>query len=346
MASHAINLRKQISGANVVPAFFCLITIAANHAVFRLGALSPIWTAASVLVLAAIFLLAPSLDIAAEPPGRLQYRHVAIGLVAVAPILASLVLGWNREYPFGGDQSFHLKHVFYLLHWWASAPGAPPVHVFPSAGDLRPEHFRQLLAIPWQLLWCRAALMVVIVAITAWWYWRSRHWAFIFASVGLLLWGLFEKSIYFRYPAGGYRLPILFTLPSYIFGNIELASRVPNALAPAVWLFALRPWLVGRWPDLKILPIAALMLWHKDAIFYFNSAYLESWALVFALLAVEVIVARGPSGAPLACLLIGAASCVKEPFILALPFVWLAGAPWRQSWHKASELTGAAIAAG
>ena len=82
MASLAINLRKQISGANVVPAFFCLIAIEVNHAVFRLGMLPPIWTAACVLVLAAIFLLAPSLDIAAEPPGRLQYRHVAIGLVA------------------------------------------------------------------------------------------------------------------------------------------------------------------------------------------------------------------------------------------------------------------------
>jgi hypothetical protein len=338
-------LRKQISGANVVPAFFCLIAIAANHGL-SIGRAVAHLDGCVRSGARRHFSAGAKYRHRSGTAGTPASRHVAIGLVAVAPILASLVLGWNREYPFGGDQSFHLKHVFYLLHWWASAPGAPPVHDFPGAGDLRPEHFRQLLAKPWQLLWCRTVLMVVIVAITAWWYRRSRPWAFFFASVGLLSWGLFEKSIYFRYPAGGYWLPMFFTLPSYIFGNIELASRVPNALAPAVWLFALRPWLVGRWPDLKILPIAALMLWHKDAIFYFDSAYLESWALVFALLAVEVIVARGPSAAPLACLLIGAAACVKEPFILALPFVWLAGAPWRHSWHKASELTGAAIAAG
>jgi hypothetical protein len=341
-----INLRKHISGANALPALFCLGAIAVNHSLFRLGALSPVWTVVTVFMLGAIFLLAPNLDLPPEPAGKPQYWHVGIGLVAVAPLLASLVLGWNREYPFSGDQSFHLKHVFYMLYWWGSTPGAPPLHDFPGAGDLRPEHFRQVLTTPWQLLWCRAAVMVIIVAVATWWYRRSRHWALIFASVSLLSWGLFEQSIYFRYPGGGYWLPMVFTLPSYVFGNIELASRVPNALAPAVWLFALRPWLVGRWPDLKILPIAALLLWHKDAMFYFDSAYLESWALVFALLAVEVIVARGPSAAPLACLLIGAASCIKEPFILALPFVWLAGAPWRQSWHKVSVLTGAALAAG
>jgi hypothetical protein len=344
----AINLRKHIGGANMLPALFCLAGIALNHAVFRLGALSPLWTVATVSVLGAIFLLAPNFEISAEPAGKPQYWQAGIGLVVIAPVLASLVLGWDREYPFSGDQSFHLKHVFYMLYWWVSAHGTPPLplHDFPGAGELRPEHFRQLLAKPWQLLWSRAVLMIVIAAITAWWYRQSRHWAFIFASVSLLSWGLFEQSIYFRYPAGGYWLPMVFTLPSYIFGNIEHASRVPNALAPAVWLFALRPWLVGRWPDLKILPIAALILWHKDAIFYFDSAYIEPWALVFALLAVEVIVARGAQAAPLACLLIGAASCIKEPFIFALPFLWLAGAPWRQSWHKVSELTGAAIAAG
>jgi hypothetical protein len=342
----AINLRKQISGANLLPAWFCLVALAANHAVFRLGALSPLWAAATVLVLAAVVLLAPNLDFAAAPTGRPQLWQVGIGLVAVLPVLASLLLGWNREYPYSGDQSFHLKHIFYLLHWWASTPGTPPLRDFPGGGDLRPEHFRQLLAKPLHLLWCRAVVLAAILAATAWWYRRNRLWAFVFAGGALLAWGLFERSIYFRYPAGGYWLPMAFTLPAYVLGNVELASRIPNAFAPAVWLFVLRPWLVGRWPDLRILPVAILLLWHKDALFYLDSAYIEPWALVLSLLAVELIVARGAEAGPLACLLVGASACIKEPFIFALPFMWLAGAPWRQPWRKVAQLSGAALAAG
>ena len=36
----AINLGKKISGANMLPALFCLAGIAVNHLVFRLGALA------------------------------------------------------------------------------------------------------------------------------------------------------------------------------------------------------------------------------------------------------------------------------------------------------------------
>ena len=341
-----IDLRKRIAAANLLPALFCLSAIVINNSIFRLGWLGPVWTASIVLVLAAITLLAPRLDVSAEKPGRLTYPHAALGLVAVAPVLASLLLGWNREYPYGGDQSFHLKHIFYLLNWWASSPGTPSVHDFPGSGDLRPEHFQHILAKPWHLLWCRAFVMIVIVAITVWCYRRSRLWALVFASATLLSWGSLESSIYFRYPAGGYWLPMVFALPSYALGNIELASRVPNVLAPVVWLFVLRPWLIGHWPDLKIMPIAILLLWNKDALFYFDSAYIESWALIFSLLAVELIVVRGPDAAPLACLLVGSASCIKEPFIFALPFIWLAGTPWRVAQEKALALTGVALAAG
>ena len=60
----------------------------------------------------------------------------------------------------------------------------------------------------------------------------------------------------------------------------------------------------------------------------------------------SLLIAKGRDGAPLACLLIGAAATVKEPFILALPFVWLAGEPWRRDWRDFVQLSAAAVAAG
>jgi hypothetical protein len=49
--------------------------------------------------------------------------------------------------------------------------------------------------------------------------------------------------------------------PAYLLRNVELACRLPNVLAPLVWLFVLRPWLIGRWPDLRVLAFAVALFW-------------------------------------------------------------------------------------
>ncbi len=90
--------------------------------------------------------------------------------------------------------------------------------------------------------------------------------------------------------------------------DIELAGRLSNVCAALCWLFVLRPWLIGRWPDLRILPVALLLFWQKDIIYYFDSVYLEPWGIVLALLAVEVLLEKGTKRLPMACLLIGAAA--------------------------------------
>ena len=116
--------------------------------------------------------------------------------------------------------------------------------------------------------------------------------------------------------------------------------------AAVIWLFVLRPWLVGRWPDLRVLAFAVAIFWQQDVVYYFDSVYMEPWPLVLCLPVIEVLIDRGEVGAPVACLLIGAAATVKEPAIFALPFVWLAGAPWRGTWSERCRLTGCALAAG
>jgi hypothetical protein len=137
-----------------------------------------------------------------------------------------------------------------------------------------------------------------------------------------------------------------FVVPAFGLGNVELAGRLPNVAAAIAWLFVLRPYLIGRWPDLQILPAAALVLWHKDVLHYFDSAYLEPWPVVLSLLAVEALIVRGREAAPVACLLVGLAAAVKEPFILALPFVWIAGMVPRGSMRDAARISGAGLAAG
>jgi hypothetical protein len=343
----AVVVRKWVESThkyNLLPAFFCLVTLVANHSIFRLGAMPIVWVPLLVLSFVVIVVLAPNMDLRGSTAGPLRLWHAAIGGLVLLPVIASLVLGWRREFPYSGDQSFHLKQVLYMAYWWASAPGSTPVGILGHTLDM--ASFQQLLARPWQLAWSRALLLVAITALTWWSYRRNRLGAFIFAAVALIAWALCERAIYLRYPGGGYVLAMPFIVPAFVLGNLELTFRIPNVVAGAIWLFALRPWLVGRWPDARVLPVAALLFWHKDVIYYLDSAYLEPWPFVLSLLAIEVLIARGRSGAPVACLLIGLTATIKEPLVFVLPFIWLAGAPWKLARQDAMRLTGVAIAAG
>jgi hypothetical protein len=192
----------------------------------------------------------------------------------------------------------------------------------------------------------RVALLLLLTLAVAAIYRSSRLAALFFATAAFVIWGLCEATIFLRYPGGGYFAAVPFLGPAFLLHNVELAGRVANVAAPIVWLFALRPWLIGRWPDLRVLPFAVLLFWQKDVIYYFDSVYLEPWAVVFCLLAVEILISRGSRGASVACLLAGAAAVVKEPYVLALPLFWLAGAPWRKPMSEVLALTGSAFAAG
>jgi hypothetical protein len=330
--------------AHFAVAFYVLALAVANHSVFRLGALSIFWTIALIAVVAAVVVSAPSLKLQNEAIRPPQPLNLLIGAVALAPLAASVILGWHREFPFSGDQGFHLKQTLYMAFWWLSPAGSAPLDILGRV--LSEDSVRQLLAQPLHLLASRAVILLVGLVVVGCCYVRNRLAGLVVALVFIVAWGLLEQAIYYRYPGLWYFWSIPFVGLGSLAGNIDLGGRIATAASAFIWLFALRPWLLGRWPDVAVLPLVAVVLWQRDALYYFDSAYLEPWAVVFALLAAETLIARPRDGAPLACLLIGLAAAVKEPLILALPFVWLAGEPWRGPWLRRIELTAAALAAG
>ncbi|MBV9557123.1 MAG: hypothetical protein JO254_08570, partial [Pseudolabrys sp.] len=334
----------KVASANLIPALLCLALIVANHSIFRLGTLSLVWALALLAVIAAVVILCPSIDLKAPAIRALRPTNVLIGSIIVVPLAASIVLGWNREFPFHGDHNFHIRQTIYFAHWWISPIAAAPLEVMPRA--LIENSFRALLSNPLQLLTSRATIFAVILAASAGCYRWHRLGALILAVICFTAWGLFEHSIYYRYPGAWYFLAIPFLAPAYLTHNLELAGRLANALAPLAWLFLLRPYFIGRWPDFRILPLAAFVLWQQDVLYFFDSSYLEPWAVIFSLLAVELLIVNGRAAAPVACLMVGIAAAFKEPPILALPFVWLAGEPWRGTWTERAKLTGAGLAAG
>lgn len=313
---------------NHAPALFLIGALVANHSVFRLGAMPFAWVPALLILTAAVALIVPHLDIPGPDRTPLNRWNILAGLIILFPAFASLILGWNREFPFSGDQSFHVKQIYYMTYWWAQPIGTPSVGIL--GRTLGYEDFYQLLAHPARLLWSRAVIVIIILIGTWLCYRRKPALAVAFSAIAFVIWGSFEQSIYLRYPGAGYVLDQLFALPGILSGQVELSGRITNVAAVAVWLFLLRPILLKKWPDLSILPAALFVFWQKDLLYFIDSTYLESWPFVLTFLAVELVVERGRTGVPLACLLVGAAACFKEPFIIAIPLVWLAGIfPWR-----------------
>jgi hypothetical protein len=327
--------------ANLALPFFVLGAVVANQAMFRLGAMSPIWPLGLLLTIVLLYVFAPGMPpLVSQARAPLKPSNGLIGLVILAPLLADLIIGWNREFPFSGDTWFHVGQSYRMAFWWLSPVGSAAVKV-PTLDDVR-----RLSGNPLALLGSRIVVLTAITAATALLYRRWRGVALVFAALAFVVWGSMEETIFLRYPGARYLIDLPFMGPAFALDNIELAGRLSNVAAALCWLFALRPWLIGRWPDLRILPVGLLLFWQKDVIYYFDSAYLEPWGVVFALLAVEALFEKGKDGAPLACLLIGAAATVKEPFIVALPFVWLAGAPWRITWREFVRLSAAGVSAG
>jgi hypothetical protein len=349
--SRAMPVLKRLSGivaldpnANLLPAFFCLAFAIANHSIFRLGSLPWVWPFMLVAAVAATALLCPAIELKIAPTPRISAANVILGIVALAPLIASIVFGWNREFPFHGDQGFQLKQTVYMAFWWLSPVASAPVGILGRA--LGFESFRALLAHPAQLLVSRALLLAAIVTVCGLLYARNRPLALAVGTALFVIWGLFEHSAYYRYPGAWYLIAMPFVVLGPLSGNIDLGGRIASASSMVFWLFALRPYLLGRWPDIRVLPVAALILWQKDALYYFDSSYIEPWTVVLSLLAVEALVVHGRAAAPLGCLSIGAAAAMKEPLILALPFIWLGGEPWCGTWRERARVTGAAIGAG
>lgn len=333
--------RNQLLNGNLAAPFLLLALVTANQSVFRLGALPFGWTVLLVAGIAFVAVAAPDVRLGAGRRDHLRWWNVLLGGAIVAPLLVTFALGWNRDFPFSGDHYFHVGQAYRIAYWWMSPPASATVRV-PTLEDVI-----SLLQHPAGLLLSRGVVLALLLLATALTYRWRRAAALLLATVALTGWGLAEATVFLRYPAGGYFAAMPFLGPAFFFlHSVEFAGRTANVLAPLVWLFGLRPWLIGRWPDWRVLPFGILLFWQQDVIYYFDTVYLEPWSFTFCLLAVEVLIARGSRGAPLSCLLVGAAAAVKEPAILALPLVWLAGAPWRKSWRDVFVLSGAGFAAG
>jgi hypothetical protein len=238
------------------------------------------------------------------PPG-LSVGPILLGLFVAAPTWLHLALTWREEFPFSGDEGYHLSAArTFVLHLGRALPA--------------------VLA--------TGALVVVLGRLTT----IVRRHALTFWMAALCVVSVWypPELILARYPTAFYFL----AAPAHVLAEVAAwrsplgASHLMNALSIVAWLFVLRPLVVRRWPDLAMLPLAAFLFFYRETTFYFTSASIEPWALVLLLVAIEAAVVLPLEHRWVACLLAGAAALTKESIVFVVPFVWLlsGGVTWRQ----------------
>jgi hypothetical protein len=257
-------------------------------------------------------LLILALDLAWRPdrffrrPARSDsFAAMAIAASLCAIHLLHVALTAREEFGFGGDEGYHLSATrAFAIYFMKAGPYLAAVVV--------------LFAILRRLLPQFAASVAT---------------ALLIASSYLLP----QDALFGRYPTGFYLLstPLNVALDVAHVPFPFTANHIVNVLSLPVWLFALRPLVIGRWPDWRVMPVALLMYFQGPSIVYTGGGLLEPWAFVFLLLALEATVALEPDRRWLAVLLAATATFFKETAILFVPAIWLlAMVEWR-GWRPA-----------
>ncbi|MBT06941.1 MAG: hypothetical protein CMM32_08525 [Rhodospirillaceae bacterium] len=330
----------QFSGKKSSYFFSLIFLITCSHQIFNFDTLPLIFLFLYFLLATAI-IFAPLSNCKifpnSSPLGRPSFSSIAIGLVISVPIILYFLCTFNQDLPLWGDHQAHTAMSYGTIAFWAMSPGMGDISN-KSLGDLH--------------VFNRATLLVFLILITflilKFRNTTASGWLVISIWIGTITFlSITGEYEFLRYPSAGYFLDIPFNTLVYIFDTNRLwnGPRIGNALAPAIWLFVLRPIFLRKWPTIDVFPWAVIVFWLPESLHYFSSSYLEPWAIICALLSIELIIRYRADGATGALFFMGLAACIKEPFILAIPAIWMIGRPW-QNFRKFWELNIAAFIAG
>lgn len=232
-----------------------------------------------------------------------------VSCIILMPYFLMLVWSWNQEYAFLTDHTHHALAALHARRFWAENLPAFLI-LFPG---------------------------IYIAHKTK----KIKQWAILAGAILLISGFKTGLPIFFaRYPALGYFFALPENLIAYLFNwdSTLNIGRLSHVISIAAWLFILRPKIIGKWPDKSILPFAIFFFFQKDIAYYFSSVFLEPWAIVLVITAIEYAI-RNPEYPDLSFYLIGLAAMVKEQVIFTLPFFFLLKRPWRLDLQRLLQLT-------
>lgn len=235
-------------------------------------------------------------------------EYVEICIVTVLCLLPIIIFSlntWVQEFPHLGDHEYHM---------WGNKISYQAIQQ--NYIVIATAMFLLLAGLLFGLL--RWAILVTAILLLS-----TGVWNFFSGQLALDVQGIFA-----RYPGGARFLAQPFIYFSYLteWHSPLNTARIVNMLSVPVWLLILRPLIIGRLPNLAILPLAIVLFWQAELLYLFTTAYLDVWCAIFVLLALEkLLVDQSQDGYLKACLLLSVACAFKEPAVFIIPWFWLAG---------------------
>lgn len=210
-----------------------------------------------------------------------------------------------------------LSHYFLTLDWEFPFSGDHDHHVFANATAY------EFYSNNWGTVTLLFAGLILLSK-----YLRDIYWVAIFTFIICIGCFFIELPDYyfFRYPGTSYILNFPFFKLGVLlqFSNIVNYLKVGNLLAPFTWIFIFRPYFFKNklgWDSWIVLALFVLL--QQSYIYFIDSVYLESWALILILMSLEALFTENiriiyPA------LFIGLACAVKDSAVFMVPFVLLA----------------------
>ena len=250
--------------------------------------------------------------------------NILYSLLIIFPISFYFFFNIDQGHPFAGDYKFHVENSLNTNQFWLNS-------LFYSL-DLNNLYSYSLIKL--LIIFFTSKLLILLLIIFIYFILVNfkKNISFFFLIISLISWSYFDKYD-LNYPSGLYFLSLPFNFIVYFFNNISLMEglRICNFLSIFIWLFILRPFVIGKSPDLNALLFSAFILWKLEFIYVFTSAYLEPYGLICLFVAIELSLKDNKNSNT--AFWLGLSTCFKNINIFLFPFFWLIAKPWKMNLH-------------
>jgi len=240
------------------------------------------------------------------PDKKLNSKNLIIAAFCLLPFFLYLFLSWRSEFPFGGDNSFHVFTATTYYRFLTRT--VPSQFVNLTIIGLGVLIFFSLLCLVKKSVFIKLPRIIFIPS-----------FLLLFASSFFIS---FAEEQMRTYPQMFYVLSLFFQSVANQFSWNEPynAFRATNALAPLFWLLLFRPLILKRWPDRRALFFSIFFYWRWPLMYFGTGNYLESWAIIFILLGMEKYFDNQEETHWISLLLFGCSTLFKENALFFFPF--------------------------
>jgi hypothetical protein len=249
-----------------------------------------------------------------------KLNHIIIVFLIIFPSIIFLNNISFGDFNWGGDHRDHVLATLVNNEFWLSSIASERDTI---------ENFN-IKNIFFSFYKIRIFLLIILLGLTVFLYKKDYgNLANILLLVVFYFWSSIDIINTEKDPRGLYFISLPFNSLFYFLKlNLMDAIRFTNFFSIIFWLLILRPIIIGEYPNLKILPFALAIYWNPQMIYIVNGGFTDTWAIIFLLLAIELVIKKKHDFTPQAIILLGIGTCFKSPIALLIPCFFLYGKPW------------------